>query len=88
MDITSKEIKFLTILNETRLSGGRLSKRYFEEIKELFTFSIEELEKVTIKLLKRGMITKIATGGDEYVYFHTDKVIKGELDKDLIKIKH
>ncbi|MBU0761200.1 MAG: hypothetical protein KJ718_05465 [Nanoarchaeota archaeon] len=88
MDLTPKETKFLTILNETRLSDGKMFGRYFEEIKGLFEFSNEELNKAVKKLVQMGLLTKIDAGGNEYVYFHTNKVTKTELDKDLIKIRH
>jgi len=88
MELTQKEIKFLTVLNETRLSEGKMSKKYFDQIKEQFPFSLEELESAVKKLVKMGLLTKIDAGGEEFVYFHTDKVVKTELDKDLTKIKH
>jgi hypothetical protein len=88
MALTENEIKFLTILNETRLSDGKMFGRYFEQIKELFAFSDKELNSAVKKLEEMNFITKINAGGNEYVYFHTDKVIKTDLDKNLIKIKH
>jgi hypothetical protein len=88
MELTQKEIKFLSILNETRLSDGMLSKRYFDEVKEQFTFSTGELDSAVKKLLKKGLLMKIDAGGGENVYFHTDEVIKIELDEGLSKIRH
>jgi len=88
MELSQKDIKFLTILNETRLSGGKMPKKYFDEINEKFVFSNEEINNAAKKFVKIGLLSIIAAGGDEYVYFHTDKVIKSELNMDLIKIKH
>ena len=88
MLLTENEIKFLTILNETRLADGKMFGRYSEQIKELFEFSDKELSNAVKKLGEMNLLTKINTGGNEYVYFHTNKVIKTELDKNLIKIKH
>lgn len=88
MELTQNEIKFLTILNETRLSEGKMTGRYFEEIRALFKFSNEELNTVAKKLEKMDLLTKIDAGSKEFVYFHTDKVVKTELDKELSKIRH
>jgi hypothetical protein len=88
MNLTQKEIKFLSILDETRLTDGKISQKYFEEIKEHFIFTKEELRRVVVKLVKMNLIEKVNAGRDENVYFHTDKVTKSELDTDLIKIKH
>jgi len=62
--------------------------RYFEEVKEQFTFSNIELSNAVAKLEKLGLLMKIDTGGDEFAYFHTDKVAKTDLDKELNKIRH
>jgi hypothetical protein len=86
--LTPKETKFLTILNETRLANGKMFGRYFEQIKEQFQFSNEELRNAVNKLVKMDLLVEINAGGDEFVYFHTDKVTKTALDKDLIKIRH
>ena len=88
MALSQREIKFLTVLNETRLSDGKMSGRYFDEIKEQFIFSNKELNQAVIKLVKMGLLSEIAVGGNEYVYFHTEKVEKSELDNDLGKIQH
>ena len=88
MALTPNEIKFLTILNETRLTDGKMSGRYFGEIKELFKFSDKELSNAVKKLEEMNFLTKINAGGSEYVYFHTNKVIKTDLDKELSKIRH
>lgn len=88
MQLTDSETKFLTILDETRLSDGKMSGRYFEEVKEQFKFSNTELTDAAKKLEKMGLLSKIDTGGKEFVYFHTDKVVKAELDEDLRKIRH
>ena len=88
MQLTENEIKFLSILNETRLEEGKMFGRYFEEVKEKFKFSNTDLNKAVKKLESLGLLTKVDTGGQEYVYFHTDKVEKLELDKELGKIRH
>jgi DNA-binding Lrp family transcriptional regulator len=88
MELTEKEIKFLTIMNETRIDEGKMFGRYFEEVKQQFTFSTPELAAAVKKLEKLGLITKIGTGGNEFAYFHTDKVAKIKLDKNLSEIRH
>lgn len=88
MALTQNEIKFLTILNETRLANGKMFGRYSEEIKKQFNFSDKELIVAVRKLEELNLLTKINAGGNEYVYFHTDKVVKTELDKELSKIRH
>lgn len=88
MTLSQREIKFLTILNETRLSDGKMSTRYLDDIKEQFLFSNKELNWAVIKFVKMGLLSEIATGGNEYVYFHTEKVEKSGLDKNLGKIRH
>lgn len=88
MELTSKELKFLTILNETRLADGKMFGRYFDQVKERFEFSNDELGKAAAKLVSLDLLTKINAGGDEFVYFHTDKVVKAALDPDLVKIRH
>lgn len=87
-ELTPKETKFLTILNETRLTDGKMFGTYFDLIKEHFQFSNEELKSAVAKLLKLNLLTEIDAGGSEIVYFHTDRVNKVELDKDLLKIRH
>ena len=62
--------------------------RYFEQVKEQFEFSNEELKGAANKLVKMDLLMKIDAGGKEMVYFHTDKVTKTDLDKDLSKIRH
>ena len=88
MELMPKEIKFLTILNETRLSNGKMSGRYFDEVNKQFTFSNAELNAAVKKLMKLDMIMVIDAGGKDMVYFHTDKVQKDILDKELLTIKH
>jgi len=88
MVLSQREIKFLSILNETRLSDGKMSERYLKEINEQFLFSNKELNQAIIKLVKIGFLSVISAGGDEYVYFHTEKVKKSELDNNLCKIRH
>jgi hypothetical protein len=86
--LTPKETKFLTILNETRLADGKMVGRYSEQVKEQFQFSNEELKSAVNKLVKMDLLMKIDAGGKEFVYFHTDKVGKTDLDGDLLKIRH
>ena len=88
MELTQKDIKFLTILNETRLSDGKMFGRYFQEVNKVFSFSENELNSAVKKLVKMEMLTSIDVGGNEQVYFHTDKVSKDKLDKDLREIRH
>lgn len=88
MNLTQTEIKFLTILHETRLADGKMFGRYFEEVKEQFQFTNAELASAVKKLEKMDLLMKIDAGGNEFVYFHTDKVMKVELDKYLSKIAH
>ncbi|MBU0907109.1 MAG: hypothetical protein KKE05_03030 [Nanoarchaeota archaeon] len=86
--LTPKETKFLTVLNETRLAGGKIFGRFGELVKEQFQFSNEELKNAVNKFLKLDLLTKIDAGGNEIVYFHTNKVNSIELDRDLLKIRH
>src|SRR3989344_1922076 len=77
--LTPKETKFLTILNETRLSDGKMFGRYYDLIKEHFEFSNTELKNAVDKLLKMNLLMSIDAGGKEFVYFHTNKVAKAHL---------
>ena len=88
MELTGKEIKFLTIMNETRLSEGKILGNYSKEVREQFSFSSEELDLAVKKLVKIGMLSAIKTGKNEQVYFHTSKVTEDILDKDLMGIRH
>ena len=88
MELTQKDMKFLTILNETRLSDGKMFGRYSEEVGKLFEFSDAELSTAVRKLVKMGMLSVINAGRDEIVYFHTDKVKQDKLDKSLRVLKH
>lgn len=88
MDLSAKELKFLTILNETRLSDGKLMGLYSKEVSKIFTFSDIELVNAVKKLVKMKFLSVIDAGGNELVYFHTNKVIKTELDKNLREIRH
>ncbi|MDO8459771.1 MAG: hypothetical protein Q7S74_01550 [Nanoarchaeota archaeon] len=88
MELTASDIKFLTIMNETRLCEGKLFKRDSDEIGKVFSFKEKELNSAVKKLVKMGMLSPLDLGGNEVVYFHTEKVPKDKLDKDLIKIKH
>ena len=87
MELTQKDIKFLTIMNETRLSDGKLFGRYYDEIKEIFTFSDGELGASVKKLVKMGMLSVMDIGSKEVIYFHTDKVSKDKLDRNLREIR-
>jgi hypothetical protein len=88
MDLTPKDLKFLTILNETRLADGKMFGRYFEEVREKFQFSNSELDAAVKKLVKLEMLSVIPIGGNERVYFRTEKASSFPLDKDLLAIKH
>jgi len=88
MELTTKDIKFLTIMNETRLADGKMLGRYSEEVSKRFSFSDAELENAVKKLVKMNMLSVIDAGGKELVYFHTEKVDKSELDKRLGEIRH
>ena len=74
MELTPKEIKFLTIMNETRLADGKMFGRYSEEVSKLFSFSNSELNAAVKKLVKMDMLSVMDVGGNEKVFFHTDKV--------------
>jgi DNA polymerase III delta subunit len=86
--LTPRETKFLTILDETRLADNKMFGRYADIVKEQFQFSNKELKTAVAKLLKLDLLTKINAGGDEMVYFHTEKVNKIKLDEELSKIRH
>jgi len=88
MDLTSRELKFLTIMNETRLSNGKIHGIYSQEVAKQFQFSEVELSSAVKKFVKLKLLSVIDAGGDELVYFHTEKVIKAELDKQLREIRH
>ncbi|MFH1802967.1 MAG: hypothetical protein ABH864_05990 [archaeon] len=88
MELTPKETKFLTVLNETRLADGKMFGQYSDLVKEQFDFSNEELTHAVKKLVKMDLLSSIDAGGNEFVYFHTAKVMKADLDKDLVKIRH
>lgn len=88
MELTQKDIKFLTIMNETRLSEGKICGRYSQEVNKEFLFSDSELNAAVKKFVKMGMLSTIEAGGGETVYFHTEKVDRSKLDKDLRKIRH
>ncbi len=88
MELAPKDIKFLTIMNETRLSDGKMFGRYFEEVNERFKFSNSELNTAVKKLVKMDMLSVIDAGGKDMVYFHTEKVSKDQLDKELMTIRH
>lgn len=87
MELTDKEIKFLTIMNETRLSDGKMSGRYFEEVSKVFSFSDVELTRAVKKLIKLDMLSVVDIGGQERVYFHTEKVAQDKLDNVLRQVR-
>ena len=88
MELTTKETKFLTILNETRISGGKLMDGFSKKIKEHFSYTNSELNGAIAKLKGEGYLSELDLGGDEVMYFFTEKVDKDMLDKDLGKIKN
>ena len=88
MELMPKDIKFLTIMNETRLTNGKMFGRYFEEVSEQFKFSNSELNTAVKKLVKMDMLSVIDAGGKDMVYFDSDKVSKDQLDKELMTIRH
>ncbi len=88
MELTPKEMKFLTIMNETRLADGKMFGRYFGEVKKIFSFSDAELGAAIKKLIKLDMLSVLDVGGNELVYFHTNKVSKDNLDRNLREIRH
>lgn len=88
MELIPKDIKFLTIMNETRLTNGKMLGRYFEEISKQFAFSNSELNASVKRLVKMDMLSVIDAGGKDMVYFHTDKVSRDLLDKELMTVKH
>ena len=88
MDLTQKDIKFLTIMNETRISDGKLLKGYSDEVKKQFEFTNKELNVAVKKLRGKGMLSAMDLGGDEVMYFFTEKVSEEMLDKKLVEISH
>lgn len=88
MELTQKDIKFLTVMNETRLFRGKMFGRYFDEVSKVFTFTDTELKSSVKKLVGLGMLESIEAGGGEQVYFHTLKVKDQILDKNLLAIRH
>lgn len=88
MELTAKEIKFLTIMNETRLADGKIHGRYSQEVSKVFQFSEAELGNAVKKLVRMKMLSVVDVGGNELVYFHTDRVIKADLDKQLRELRH
>ena len=88
MELTDKDIRFLTIMNETRLSDGRLFGRYSEEVNKVFPFTPLELEAAVKKLLSMNLLSQMKLDRNETLYFHTEKVFKIALDRKLKQIKH
>ena len=75
-------------MNETRLSDGKIHGVYSKEVAKQFSFEDEELTSAVKKFVKMKLLSVIDAGGNELVYFHTEKVIKEELDKQLSEIRH
>ena len=88
MDLTSKESKFLTILNETRLENGKMFDRYSKEVRKVFEFDDRELTLAIKNLKEKGMLSELNLGGNEVMHFFTEKVTKNMLDKKLQEIRH
>lgn len=86
MKLSPKELKFLSMMNEIRLSDGKLFKRDYELASKIFSFSDAELNTAVKKLVKMSLLTELDLGGNEIVYFHTKKVSQYELDKELKSI--
>ena len=88
MELTSKDMKFLTIMNETRLSDGKMVGKYSDEVSKVFLFSNSELHIAIKKLVKMDMLSVMDIGRNEKVYFHTQKVTKDKMDRHLKEIRH
>ncbi len=88
MELTLKETKFLTILNETRIADGKLMEGYSRKVKEVFTYTNPELNAAIKKFKGNGLLSELDLGANEVMYFFTDKVSKDMLDKELVKVKN
>jgi hypothetical protein len=88
MELTQKELKFLTIMDETRLSGNKLFKSDSEQFKKLFSFTDKELSVAVRKLVRMELLDEIDVGANEIVYFHSSKVSKNILDAKLMPFGH
>ncbi|MEK6818663.1 MAG: hypothetical protein AABY10_01880 [Nanoarchaeota archaeon] len=88
MELTQKEVKFLTMMDETRLSNKKMFKRDSEGFRKLFSFTDKEMNVAVKKLVKKGFLSEMDLGSNEVVYFHTDKVSKGILDTKLSSARH
>jgi hypothetical protein len=87
MELNGKDMKFLTILNETRISDGKMVGRYSDEVSKVFTFSKSELDLAIKKLIRMDMISVLEISGNEKVYFHTKKATVDKLDRRLREIR-
>lgn len=87
MELTPKDIKFLTMMNETRLCDKKLFKRDSDEFKKFFSFTDHELVAAVKKLVALGLLSEMRLGSDEAIYFHTEKVSQDSLDEDLKSIR-
>ena len=87
MELTPKDIKFLTMMNETRLSDKKLFKRDSDEFKKFFSFTDQELVMAVKKLTAMGLLSEMKLGSDEVIYFHTAKVSQDSLDVNLKSIR-
>ena len=87
MELTSKELNFLTIMNETRLSDKKLFKRDSETFRKFFSFTDGELSLAVNKLVKMALLSKMELGSNEIIYFHTEKVSQDNLDAKLVSIR-
>ena len=88
MELTSKELKFLTVMDATRLSDKKLFKRDSEEFRKFFSFTDKEMNVAVKKLVKMGLLSEMDLGAKEIVYFHTDKVPRDSLDMRLKSARH
>lgn len=87
MELTQKETSFLTLMNETRLTGSKMFKRDSDIFRKVFSFSDEELIAAVNKLVKAGFLTAMDLGSDELIYFHTKKVSPEILDERFSSIR-
>ncbi len=87
MNLTSKETKFLSILNETRVVNGKFLEGFNKRIKDHFVFKNEDLVLSIKKFKSEGFLTELVLGKDESMYFFTDKVKKDMLDLELNKVR-
>jgi hypothetical protein len=87
MELTPKDLKILTMMNETRLCDKKLFKRDSDEFRKFFSFTDQELVAAVKKLVTLGLLSEMKLGADEVMYFHTEKVSRESLDEDLRSIR-